>query len=111
VLSLLSYLSYKLYKRIKELIKLSQTLPEYLNNIYQEKPKTNISYFLGKLELKLKFTKETIDNHSDIEDTIMQYINDFYPSLSACKVNLKIKSYLQEDEQEKCCCCNSEEDE
>ncbi|MDD3051524.1 MAG: hypothetical protein PHR06_10305 [Candidatus Cloacimonetes bacterium] len=92
VISTAGYFAVKFYQRIKEVLKLSETLPEYINNIYQEKPKLSINLAFKKLIIKLTLKKSTIDEHTDLEETILEYINDYYPALSSCRVEIKLIS-------------------
>lgn len=80
----------KAYKRINGIVKLSKSLPEFLNNVYGEKPKISINRTFNTMIIKAGFAQETIDKHTDIETTIREYIDDFYPELGKCSVDISV---------------------
>jgi hypothetical protein len=86
----------KAYKRINGTVKLSKSLPEFLNNVYGELPEVNINQALNSLSIKIGFTQEILDKHSDIENTVQEYIDDFYPDLA--KVSVEINIHLKGEE-------------
>lgn len=81
----------KAYKRINGIVKLSKSLPEFLNNVYGDKPKVNINRTLNTMSIKLHFAQEILDKHTDIETTVREYIDDFYPELAKCSVDVDIQ--------------------
>jgi len=89
----------KTYKRINGTVKLTKSLPEFLNNVYGEKPEIkNLTTTLNSLDIKLGFSQELIDKHNDIENTVQEYIDDFYPELS--KNSIEISIYVKGTEPE-----------
>ncbi|MCB5231314.1 MAG: hypothetical protein WCX83_03095 [Candidatus Cloacimonas sp.] len=88
----LGFFSLKVIRRIRELLKLSKTLPEYLRDITHEKPTMTCSmsqtFLTGKIDLKIGFSEEVIEGEKNLEDTIKSYINDFYPILSEMDVRI-----------------------
>ncbi|MDD4309666.1 MAG: hypothetical protein PHO32_04755 [Candidatus Cloacimonetes bacterium] len=100
--ALAAHFGLKTYKRINGSIKLSQSLPEFLNNVYGEIPEMNISRTLNSLNIKIGFSQEILDKHTDIENTVQEYIDDFYPELSknAVEINIHLKGEEAEEPQE-----------
>ena len=75
----LTFVGFKIYKKIKAVIMLDKTLPLYLGNVVEEKPKIKVNFAFKKLTLDVEFSKNTLDKNKDLETTIIDYINDFYP--------------------------------
>lgn len=80
----------KTYKRINGTVKLSKSLPEFLNNVYGEMPEMNINRTMNSLKIKIGFSQEILDKHSDIENTVQEYIDDFYPELAKNSVDINV---------------------
>lgn len=80
----------KAYKRMSGTAKLSQTLPEFLSNVYGELPLLNLHASLGQLNITARFSEEIIEKHNDIENTIREYVADFYPELAKFAINVDI---------------------
>ena len=100
---------YKAYKRINGIVKLSKSLPEFLNNVYGEKPKLGINRTFNTMAIKAGFSQEIIDKHTDIETTIREYIDDFYPELAKCSVDISV--YVKGEEEEEVTETETEEEE
>lgn len=97
--ALAAHFGLKAYKRINGIVKLSKSLPEFLNNVYGEKPKITLNQTLNLLSMKLGFSQDVFDKHSDIETTVREYIDDFYPELAKCSIDIDV--YVKgEDEGE-----------
>jgi len=88
--ALAAHFGLKAYKRVNGLVKLSKSLPEFLNNVYGEKPKATFTNTLSLMNIKLGFSQEVIDKHTDIETTVREYIDDFYPELATCTIDIDI---------------------
>lgn len=88
----------KAYKKINGTVKLSKSLPEFLNNVYGEMPEMNINRTLNSLSIKIGFPQEILDKHNDIENTVQEYIDDFYPEL--CKNSIEISVALKGEQKE-----------
>ncbi|PKN73033.1 MAG: hypothetical protein CVU50_04560 [Candidatus Cloacimonetes bacterium HGW-Cloacimonetes-3] len=88
----------KAYKKINGTVKLSKSLPEFLNNVYGEMPEMNINRTLNSLNIRIGFSQEILDKHTDIENTVQEYIDDFYPEL--CKNSIEINVSLKGEEME-----------
>lgn len=89
----------KTYKRINGTVKLTKSLPEFLSNVYGEKPEVkNLTATMNALDIKLGFSQELMDKHNDIENTIQEYIDDFYPELA--KNSIEISIYVKGTEPE-----------
>ncbi len=100
------YFGYKGYKKVSTVIKLSKTLPDYLNNIMGEKPKININLTFKTLTIVIGVTQVILDGNSDLEATVREYIEDFYPELTKYEIVVKIE--VKDTCEESSCCCDSE---
>jgi hypothetical protein len=100
--ALAAHFGMKAYKRINSIVKLAKSLPEFLNNVYGEKPELNINRTFNTLNIKVEFSQEVLDKHTDIETTIREYIDDFYPDLGKCsiEVDIEVKKECETPEQE-----------
>lgn len=97
----LGFLSIKYIKRFLEFLKLTKTLPEYLRDITHEKPSMNSFIFLpNRIELKIGFSEEVFEGEKNLEDTIMSYIDDFYPILGEMDIKINIYKKTSEQQQE-----------
>jgi hypothetical protein len=86
-----TYAGIKLYSIGKAIVRVSKTLPEFVKNLYGEKPKFTLdSKNIINIQIKLGFPKNVVENNDDIQETVIEYIQDFYPALSNCKVNVEI---------------------
>lgn len=104
--ALAGYFGLKLYKIVGNITKLHKSLPEFLNNVYGEKPTLHINHNLKTATIKIGFNQAVLDKHTDIETTVREYIDDFYPDLTKSTINIEIfaKSEVQEEES-----CEEEE--
>lgn len=98
--ALAAHFGLKAYKRINGTVKLSKSLPEFLNNVYGEKPKMSINQNLNMLSIKLGFEQEVLDKHTDIEATVREYIDDFYPEMAKNAINIEIYAKTDEEDEE-----------
>lgn len=103
----------KTYKRINGTVKLSKSLPEFLNNVYGEMPEMNINRTMNSLKIKIGFSQDILDKHSDIENTVQEYIDDFYPELAKNSVDINIhligEEPMEEEESEEVAAEDTEE--
>jgi hypothetical protein len=107
--ALAGYFGLKLYKIVSNITKLHKSLPEFLNNVYGEKPTLHINHNLKETTVKVGFSQEILDKHNDIEATVREYIDDFYPELGKNKVNIEVFTKADEPE-EGCSCCGDDDD-
>jgi hypothetical protein len=98
--ALAAHFGMKTYKKINGTVKLSKSLPEFLNNVYGEMPKVNISQNLNSTNIKVFFSQEIIDKHSDIDTTVREYVDDFYPDLAKSSVDISVQVKSEETEEE-----------
>jgi hypothetical protein len=98
--ALAGYMGFKLYRIVGNITRLHKSLPEFLNNVYGEKPVLHINHNLKSATIKIGFSQAVIDKHSDIETTVREYIDDFYPDLAKNVINIEIfvKSEMMEEE-------------
>ena len=106
--ALAGYFGLKLYKKISAITKLHKSLPEFLNNVYGEKPALHINHNLKTMTVKVGFAQEILDKHTDIQSTVKEYIDDFYPELTKGEINIEIYAKGNEPEDEGCCCCDED---
>lgn len=92
----------KAYRRVNGIVKLAKSLPEFLGNVYGETPQLNLNQGIGHITIKIGFSQEILDKHDDIENTVREYIDDFYPEVAKCsvEVDLHVKGEEGEDESE-----------
>lgn len=107
-----AYVGVKGYKRVTSIVKLSKSLPDYLENMLDEKPKISISMALKTLKISVGLTQEAFDKEVDLVTHIKEYVEDFYPTLAAMK--LDVNTYVKAEETEECddddeCCCSDPE--
>ena len=95
---LAAHFGLKAYKRISGIAKLAKSLPEFMNNVYGEAPILKINRSFNTIFIRAGFTQDTLDKHSDIESTIREYVDDFYPDLSKCSVDIDI--YVPGEEED-----------
>jgi len=95
------YLGFKAYKIINDIVKLSKTLPDFLKDSLDERPKVNINMRLNSLSVAIGLSAEAYENLSfDLDDLIQNYIIDYYPNLAKLKITTQkyIKSSVDDDE-------------
>ena len=86
---------------MNEIIKLKKTLPDYLKDIIDERPKIDISIRLNSISIAVGLSAdvfETID--FDLDEQIQNYIFDYYPSIAKLKITTQkyIKNSSLEDD-------------
>jgi hypothetical protein len=106
--ALAGYFGFKLYKIVSNITKLHKSLPEFLNNVYGEKPALHINHNLKAATIKVGFSQEILDKHNDIESTVREYIDDFYPELA--KSTIVIELFVKSEMTEESCCSECEEE-
>ena len=93
-----AHFGFKAYKKISGTAKLSKTLPEFLNNVYGEMPQVNVNHTLNSTRIKVFFSQKILDKFADIETTIREYIDDFYPEIAKTSVDISIMPATEETE-------------
>ncbi len=99
--ALAAHFGVKAYKRINGVVKLSKSLGDFLNNVYGTKPKVSINSGINTINstnIKVQFPQEILDKYTDIETTIREYIDDFYPELAKTKINIDIQPLTEEED-------------
>ena len=94
-----AHFGFKAYKKISGTAKLSKTLPEFLNNVYGEMPQVNVNHTLNSTRIKVFFSQDILDKFADIETTIREYIDDFYPEIAKTSVDISIMPATEETEE------------
>jgi len=80
----------KAYRRIKGIAKLNSTLPGFLSNVYGESPRLSMNHSLNLITLNIGFSQEILDKYDDIENTVREYIDDFYPEIAKCSIDINL---------------------
>lgn len=97
-----TYIGIKAYSFGKSTMRISKTLPEFIKNLYGDAPKYSMSVrnnlFTINLNIKLGFSKEIIEQNDDIEETVTEYIQDFYPVLSKAKIDVEVYELESQEE-------------
>jgi len=99
--ALAAHFGVKAYKRINGVVKLSKSLSDFLNNVYGTKPKVSINSGINTINstsIKVQFPQEILDKYTDIETTISEYIDDFYPELAKTKINIDIQPLTEQED-------------
>lgn len=109
-LSTVGYAGFRTYQRVSAIAKLSKSLPEFLNNVYGEKPKINVKMDLSSIKISVGFKQDVIDDNEDIQTTVTEYITDFYPVLSKAKLKIDLFAVnFSETPKDDDCTCNCDE--
>ena len=91
--TLVAYQGWRAAKAIMGVRKLDKALPEFLENIYGERPKVDINLMMNVstvMVIKLSFSADLLAKSPDIEDEVIDYIRDFYPGLAKYKTRIKL---------------------
>ena len=99
--ALAAHFGVKAYKRINGVVKLWKSLGDFLNNVYGTKPKVSINSGINTINstsIKVQFPQEILDKYTDIETTISEYIDDFYPELAKTKINIDIQPLTEQED-------------
>ncbi len=75
------YYAFKYFMKFKEVMKLEETLPDYVNDVLNEKPLVFCSYTPFGFEIRMGLTKEAQERETNLVKVINDYITDFYPIL------------------------------
>ena len=82
-----AYIGFKGYQRLSSVNKMSRTLPDYLEDLIDEKPKIKVNLGFNSLSIAVGLSSFALENIDfDLEDHITRYVIDYYP----CLANLKI---------------------
>jgi hypothetical protein len=98
IFSAIGYLGYKIFRIIKATIDLDKVLPQYLENVYGEKPSVSIQLTLNKITLTTEFSKSFLKKKEELEKAIREYVTDFYPTI--CPKFLEVLIIEKTDEPE-----------
>jgi hypothetical protein len=97
-------LAIKYIRLVRLSIRLCKTLPLFLKNTIGDEPIPNCTITGRSLRLRLEFDEETLTREQDIEQTVREYIDDFYPGLNALTICIELKAKGEAPSQE-CACC------
>ena len=98
--ALAAHFGFKAFKRINGAVKLAKSLPEFLSNVYGEFPQVDVNRTLNSFSIKIGFTSEILEKHDDIENTVREYIDDFYPEVTKCLIDVEIYEKGEEEGEE-----------
>lgn len=90
IFSALGYLGYKIFRIIKATIDLDKVLPQYLENVYGEKPSISIQITLNKIVLTAGFGESLFNKKVELEKAIQDYVKDFYPTICANRLEVNV---------------------
>lgn len=97
--TLVAYQAFRATRAILAAKKLDSALPEFLENIYGERPAVdiNVAMNLGTImTVKITFSPELLAKSPDIEDEVRDYIRDYYPTLAKFKIRIKLLPKAEE---------------
>ncbi len=93
-----SYVGFQGYKRVNSIVKLSKSLPDYLENIIEESPKVSITMKLNSIRISIGLSQEAYDKNYDLDTHIKEYIEDFYPALA--KLQAEVSTYIKDNDND-----------
>jgi len=96
------YLGYKGYRIVNDMVKLNKTLPDFLKDFLDERPKVSVNMRFNSLSIAVGLSAEAYENiNFDLDDQIQNYIIDYYPTLAKLKITTQkyIKSAVTEEEE------------
>jgi len=99
VFSVLGYAGYKIYKIIKATIDLDKVLPQYLENVFGEKPTISIQLTFNKITLTAGFSESLFKKKEELEKSILEYITDFYPAICPKYLEIEVIEKTTETEE------------
>jgi len=94
------YFGYKFYRTVQTMNQLEKALPEHLEGICGELPEVKGIVAINKstlLTIKISLSPEALAKIADINETVLDFIRDEYPSLMKHKIVIKAESPAQED--------------
>jgi hypothetical protein len=92
-LAFFSYQGFRSWRLIRSVIALDKALPGYLESIYGEKPKVSCivnANVAVNTRIIVKFSADILAQHSNIEETVRQYIDDYYPLLAKSRLKVAV---------------------
>ncbi len=101
--SAIGFIAFKIYKFLREVIELEKMLPQYLKTQFGEKPEISLTVNFKGTILKVKFSKSTLEMREKIEQSILEFVGNYYSCLNIkkLKVDLVEKKAASADENEK----------
>jgi hypothetical protein len=82
-----AYLGYKTYKIVNDMIRLKRSLPDYLKDLLDEKPKIDVNMRFNSLSIAVGLSAEAFENlEIDLDDHIQSYILEYFPCLAKLKI-------------------------
>ncbi|MCL2064559.1 MAG: hypothetical protein FWG98_09355 [Candidatus Cloacimonetes bacterium] len=95
-----AYVGFKGYQRVSSLNKMSKTLPDYLEDLIDERPKINVNMSFNSLSIAIGLSSFAIENIDfDLDEQVNRYIIDYYPCLSKMRIN--ISQYIKSSGEDK----------
>ncbi|MBN1327549.1 MAG: hypothetical protein JW996_06335 [Candidatus Cloacimonetes bacterium] len=90
IIFIMGYVSLRIYRKISRLIRLSNSLPQYLHNLSGVKPKIDLTFGLNISIFKIAFEDEVSLTVEETENLCKSYIREFYPQVNAEKIIFEI---------------------
>jgi len=98
VVSLLGYLAIWLYTKIKAAVNLDRSLPQYLKNVYDEDTEISVRIAFRNYSIVVKCSEVLMEKSDLVKQTVLDYIDDFYPEFKSDNLNIIIKSLEDENQ-------------
>jgi|GEM_PF-2443518 len=93
------YIGLKGYQRISSVSKMAKTLPDYLGDLLDEKPRVDVNLGLNSLSIAVGLSATVLERIDfDLDEQIKRYIIDFYPFLSKHKIS--ISKYIRTSDED-----------
>jgi hypothetical protein len=98
IISLSGYFFIRIYIKINAAIKLNKNIPEYLKNIYGEDTKVEIKIACRNNTIVIKCSEELQKKSEIVKETVLNYIEDFYPEFTSSNLSIVIEAEPEEIE-------------
>jgi len=92
IISLFGYFFIRFYIKINAAIKLNKNIPQYLKSIYGEETEVEIKIACRNNTIVIKCSEELQKKSDIVKQTIINYIEDFYPEFTSTNLNIIIES-------------------
>lgn len=94
------YFGFRVYRTVQTMNQLEKTLPEHLESLCGEVPEVKGGVAINKntvLSLKISLSPEALAKLGDVNETVLDYIRENYPSLMKHKIIIKAEVPEAED--------------
>jgi len=97
IVSVLGYIAIWIYLKLKAAVNLSSSLPQYLKNIYDEEIEVDVSIAFRSYSVDLLCSADIMDKEDIIKQSVLNYIDDFYPEFNSPFLKVNVTSRIQAD--------------